>query len=83
MKISQTIEAYERHCEDLRRQRDVLAAELAEERRERVRLDAELEECIGNCADPNDKRLILAGHIDIKMTRRTYDRNRRRVEPLR
>jgi integrase len=26
---------------------------------------------------------LLAGHIDQKMTRRVYDRNRRRVEPLR
>ena len=30
-----------------------------------------------------DNAYLLAGHIDIKMTRRTYDRNRRRVEPLR
>lgn len=26
---------------------------------------------------------LLAGHIDIAMTRKTYDRNRRRVQPLR
>lgn len=26
---------------------------------------------------------MLAGHIDIAMTRKTYDRNRRRVQPLR
>ena len=30
-----------------------------------------------------DAAYLLAGHIDIKMTRRVYDRNRRRVEPLR
>lgn len=30
-----------------------------------------------------DDAYLLAGHIDIKMTRRVYDRNRRRVEPLR
>jgi integrase len=30
-----------------------------------------------------DSAYLLAGHIDIKMTRRVYDRNRRRVEPLR
>lgn len=30
-----------------------------------------------------DAAYLLAGHIDIAMTRKTYDRNRRRVEPLR
>lgn len=30
-----------------------------------------------------DDAYLLAGHIDIKMTRKTYDRNRRRVQPLR
>jgi integrase len=30
-----------------------------------------------------DDAYLLAGHIDIKMTRRTYDRNRRVVQPLR
>jgi hypothetical protein len=30
-----------------------------------------------------DNAYLLAGHIDIKMTRRTYDRNRRKVQPLR
>jgi integrase len=30
-----------------------------------------------------DNAYLLAGHIDLRMTRRTYDRNRRRVEPLR
>jgi integrase len=30
-----------------------------------------------------DSAYLLAGHIDIAMTRKTYDRNRRRVEPLR
>ena len=30
-----------------------------------------------------DAAYLLAGHIDIKMTRRVYDRNRRKVEPLR
>lgn len=30
-----------------------------------------------------DAAYLLAGHIDIKMTRRCYDRSRRRVEPLR
>jgi integrase len=30
-----------------------------------------------------DDAYLLAGHIDIKMTRRVYDRNRRRVQPLR
>lgn len=30
-----------------------------------------------------DNAYLLAGHIDIAMTRKTYDRNRRRVEPLR
>jgi integrase len=30
-----------------------------------------------------DNAYLLAGHLDIKMTRRTYDRNRRLVQPLR
>jgi integrase len=30
-----------------------------------------------------DSAYLLAGHIDIKMTRRVYDRARRKVEPLR
>lgn len=30
-----------------------------------------------------DNAYLLAGHIDIAMTRKTYDRNRRRVQPLR
>lgn len=30
-----------------------------------------------------DDAYLLAGHIDIKMTRRVYDRNRRKVQPLR
>ena len=30
-----------------------------------------------------DAAYLLAGHIDIKMTRRVYDRNMRMVEPLR
>lgn len=30
-----------------------------------------------------DSAYLLAGHIDIAMTRKTYDRNRRRVQPLR
>lgn len=29
-----------------------------------------------------DDAYLLAGHIDIKMTRRVYDRNRRKVKPL-
>ena len=38
------------------------------------------------CISDNDSlenAYLLAGHIDMKMTRGTYDRNRRRVEPLR
>jgi integrase len=30
-----------------------------------------------------DSAYLLAGHIDIKMTRKVYDRNRRKVQPLR
>jgi hypothetical protein len=30
-----------------------------------------------------DAAYLLAGHISPSMTRKTYDRNRRRVEPLR
>ena len=30
-----------------------------------------------------DAAYLLAGHISPSMTRKTYDRNRKRVEPLR
>jgi hypothetical protein len=38
-----------------------------------------------HCGDSSvlDSAYLLAGHIDIKMTRRVYDRNIRMVEPLR